>query len=70
MFELDVVLRPGLVWARLGGSSSSQILREALYVRKTLHPHLQRKPQVWSAACRATEPDKLFPPVEVILGTW
>ena len=36
VFELDVVQSSGLVWARLGGSSSSQILREAVFVLQAL----------------------------------
>ena len=36
MFHLDVVLSSGFAWAWLGGSSSSQILREAAFVLKAL----------------------------------
>ena len=37
VFQLDVVLSFGFVWARLGGSSSSQILRKAMFVLQALH---------------------------------
>ena len=39
-FELDVVQSSGRVWARLGGSSSSQILREAVFVLQALQFYL------------------------------
>ena len=72
VFELDVVQSSGLVWARLGGSSSSQILREAVFVLQALQFYLQRKPQAWSVACQAIpsrgDPEKSgksYPPVEV-----
>merc|ERR1711887_519964 len=72
VFELDVVQSSGLVWARLGGSSSSQILREAVFVLQALQFYLQRKPQTWSVACQAIpsrgDPEKSgksHPPVEV-----
>ena len=72
VLELDVVQSSGLVWARLGGSSSSQILREAVFVLQALQFYLQRKPQAWSVACQAIpsrgDPEKSgksYPPVEV-----
>ena len=34
LFELDVVLSSGCAWAWLGGSSSSQILRETVFVHE------------------------------------
>ena len=34
VFELDVVLSSGCAWAWLGGSSSSQILRETVFVHE------------------------------------
>merc|ERR1711970_1449749 len=70
--DADVVQSSGLVWARLGGSSSSQILREAVFVLQALQFYLQRKPQTWSVACQAIpgrgDPEKCgksHPPGEV-----
>ena len=59
VFELDVVQSSGLVWARLGGSSSRQILREAVFVLQALQFYLQRKPQAWSVACVVIPSDML-----------
>ena len=36
VFQLDVVLSSGFAWARLGGSSSSPIIREISFVLKAL----------------------------------
>ena len=68
----------GLVWARLGGSSSSQILRETLLVRKTLQLQPPEETPSVEKACQVIPPVDVIlekachvvPPVEVILGTW